>query len=114
MEDNEGVEYSFFEKEPDPAEAFSRHKSFLSQGAPTGIELDTDSIAGFPASARTPHGISMEQAIGYLRVTGKTLIPAYLHIAEAAPSGSEEIRYFGKALAYLVSEFLKTLLAKVR
>ncbi len=71
-----------------------------------GIELDSDSIAFMPSSAFTPSGITLEQARYYLRMTA--LIPnvKYLHLPEAAPNNPVEQKIVGKALSYLVWEFI--------
>ncbi len=74
-----------------------------------GLEIDVDGITGFPSSAETPGGWSLNevrQLIAALKHT-KAHVP-YLHIAEAAPGldpGSE--RSVGRALALILSDFIK-------
>ena len=78
-----------------------------SLGKPTGVELDMDAIAYMPASAFTPSGISVDQARMYVRKMARNQKVAYLHLPEAAPKNEAEERITGKALAYLVSDFIK-------
>lgn len=74
---------------------------------PTGVELDMDAIAYMPASAFTPSGISVDQARMYVRKMARNQKVAYLHLPEAAPKNEAEEKITGKALAYLVSDFIK-------
>ncbi|MBP5984188.1 MAG: arginase family protein [Fluviicola sp.] len=74
---------------------------------PTGVELDMDAIAYMPASAFTPSGISVDQARIYVRKMARNQKVAYLHLPEAAPKNETEEKITGKALAYLVSDFIK-------
>lgn len=78
-----------------------------SLGKPTGVELDMDAIAFMPASAFTPSGISVDQARMYVRKMARNQKVAYLHLPEAAPKNETEEKITGKALAYLVSDFIK-------
>lgn len=73
----------------------------------TGVELDMDSIAWMPSSAFTPSGISVDQARIYIRKMARLKHVAYLHLPEAAPTNSQEELVVGKALAYLVTDFVK-------
>lgn len=71
-----------------------------------GLELDMDSIAYMPSSALSPSGISLETARKYVsKLALKNCL--YLHLPEAAPQNETEIHLVGKALAYLVSDFVK-------
>jgi formiminoglutamase len=74
---------------------------------PTGVELDMDAVAYMPASAFTPSGISVDQARMYVRKMARNQKVAYLHLPEAAPKNEKEEKITGKALAYLVSDFIK-------
>lgn len=76
---------------------------------PCGIELDMDAIRFMPSSAISPSGFSLEQARHFVRKCAKSLKPAYLHLPEAAPATEEEERLVGKALSYLVCDFIKGL-----
>jgi len=74
---------------------------------PCGIELDMDAIRMMPSSAISPSGFSLEQARHYVRKCAKSLKTAYLHLPEAAPETEQEERLVGKALSYLVCDFVK-------
>ncbi len=91
---------SLFHKHIDEAIAFVSEEKF-------GMELDMDSIAYMPSSAFTPSGISLEQARMYIRKVAKNVNASYLHLPEAAPKNEQEELIVGKALAYLVSDFIK-------
>lgn len=76
-----------------------------------GIELDTDSITGFPSSAYNPSGFSLNEVRSYLCQVAAFSAPHYLHIAEASPGRAETLREksaIGVSLAYLVSDFIKS------
>lgn len=74
-----------------------------------GIELDMDAIAGMPASAKTPSGISANQARQFVSWCGAEARAAYLHLAEAAPALADSARDNSaeKLLAFLVTDFMK-------
>lgn len=74
---------------------------------PFGLELDMDSIAYMPSSALSPSGITLTDARGYVSVFAAIKNCLYLHLPEAAPSTESEKALVGKALAYLVCDFLK-------
>ncbi len=78
-----------------------------SMGTLIGVELDMDAIAYMPASAFTPSGISVDQARMYVRKMARNQKVAYLHLPEAAPKNETEEKITGKALVYLVSDFIK-------
>lgn len=69
-----------------------------------GLELDCDSIANFPSSAQSPSGFSLDEARELIRMTAKEKKCCYLHICEAI---AREGFPTGKALSYLVTDFLK-------
>jgi formiminoglutamase len=73
-----------------------------------GVELDMDAIIGMPSSAFTPSGFSLEDARRYVVKCAKSKKAAYLHLPEAAPKNEREEAIVGKALAYLVSDFIKS------
>ncbi len=74
---------------------------------PVGVEIDLDSIAGMPASAATPSGISAEDARLYVRRVARDTTTAYLHLSEGAPRYASDGRSIvGKALAYLARDFM--------
>ncbi|MGB3180859.1 MAG: arginase family protein [Cyclobacteriaceae bacterium] len=110
MDKDPATAYSFFEDEPDPVQALKKYATDHSSHIPTGIELDMDAIVGFPASARTPVGISMQQAMAYLQYACSYYLPAYVHLPEAAPDpDGSDYKYYGKALTYLACTAIKGL-----
>lgn len=77
--------------------------------APIGCELDLDGIRQMPSSAKSPFGITPEQAAYYLYTIASTLNTRYLHLSEAAPvwGGEEGDREAGKTMALCVQTYLK-------
>jgi len=80
----------------------------FTKGAPTGIELDLDCIAGVLSSAATPSGISPGQARTFVRRCATESHCAYLHLAE----GATELRdgrkdpLTAKLISYLIRDFI--------
>ncbi len=76
---------------------------------PAGCELDLDSIAGFPVSAKTPAGITVEQALRYIHLISATNVIRYLHLSEGAPQWSNDDgeREVGKVISLCVSTYVK-------
>jgi len=72
-----------------------------------GVELDMDAIAYMPSSAFTPSGITVDQARIYVRKMASLEKVSYLHLPEAAPKNEMEELITGKALTYLVTDFVK-------
>lgn len=73
-----------------------------------GIELDMDCIAYMPSSAMGPCGFSIEQAryfIRHFKQSNRKI--SYLHLPEAAPENEQQANITGKALAYLVYDFIR-------
>jgi len=70
-----------------------------------GLELDCDSIAGFPSSAKSPSGFSVDQVRSFIQLTAKNKHCRYFHICEAAPTGKEAAQV-GKTLSYFISDFI--------
>lgn len=73
-----------------------------------GLEIDMDCIAGALSSAVSPSGFNLNQ-VREMIAQIKTQEFTYLHIAEAASKladGSENM-LCGKAIAYLISDFVK-------
>ncbi len=83
-------------------EAFLQEK-----GDAFGVEIDLDSIEGMPTSAFTPSGFSLQEIRQALRKLSKSR-PMYLHLPEGAPTSKHEKSIVGKALAYLMSDFIKS------
>ncbi len=81
----------------------------FTQNAYTGIELDLDCIENIPSSARTPSGISANEARQFVVWTAQQTRVAYLHLCEAAPVLAHRNADFkiGKLMAYLVCDFLR-------
>jgi formiminoglutamase len=108
--DGNNFAYTFFEdyigNERQFIEDVTNYTVLYFNSKAVGIELDMDSIAFMPSSAFTPSGITLEQARFYLRLAA--LIPniKYLHLPEAAPNDHNEQKVTGKALSYLVWEFI--------
>lgn len=73
-----------------------------------GVELDMDAIIDMPSSAFTPSGFTLEETRRYVIKCAKSKKAAYLHLPEAAPKNEREEAVVGKALAYLVSDFVKS------
>jgi formiminoglutamase len=73
---------------------------------PFGIELDMDAIENMPSSALSPSGVSMTEARFYVRNLASVEGCVYLHLPEAAPKNEAEMVLVGKALSYLVSDFI--------
>lgn len=72
----------------------------------TGVELDLDGIKQMPASAKTPFGITEEQAFYFVHKLASSLDAKYLHLSEAAPAhGDDGMRSVGKVLAKTVVEY---------
>ena len=77
--------------------------------APTGIELDLDSLENTLSSAMTPCGISATQARQYVHHLAQNTPAAYLHICEGASqlATGQQSSLIGKLISYLVSDFIK-------
>jgi len=80
---------------------------FLEGEEKMGLEIDMDAIRYMPSSAISPSGFSLEQMRYFLRKVSQAMHPCYLHLAEAAPSNEDEQKLVGKALSYLVTDFIK-------
>lgn len=74
---------------------------------PFGLELDMDSIAFMLSSAFSPSGMLLEQARQYVLKMAHSANAKYFHLPEAAPKTPQEEAIVGKALAYLVTDFIK-------
>lgn len=77
--------------------------------APTGIELDLDSLENTLSSAMTPSGITTTQARQYVHHLAQNMPVAYLHICEGAAqlATGQQSPTIGKLISYLVSDFVK-------
>ncbi|MCR4783077.1 MAG: arginase family protein [bacterium] len=75
---------------------------------PIGLELDLDTIAMMPSSARSPQGISLDDAAFYLHRLSSSLPAIYCHLPEGAPSlGEDGERTVGRSLTLLVNTVIK-------
>lgn len=82
---------------------FKKSLSFV-KDEPFGMEIDCDGIAGFPSSAASPAGLKLSDLRTLVRITSREKNCAYLHLCEAVDHPGF---LSGKALAYLVSDFIK-------
>lgn len=74
----------------------------------TGVELDLDGIKHMPASAKTPFGITEEQAFYFVYQVASAVDTKYLHLSEAAPAyGEDGVRSVGKVMAKMVVEYVR-------
>jgi formiminoglutamase len=80
------------------------------QTAAVGLEIDMDAISNMPSSAQSPSGWRLDDIrsliykIGHLKPT-----IAYLNLTEAAPLNETDDLIVGKALTYLVRDFIKAM-----
>lgn len=73
-----------------------------------GIEIDLDAIQGIASSAMTPSGFSVNETRQFLSKIGNSKKVAYLHLCEAAPAlANGDEKQIGKALSYLVTDFIR-------
>jgi formiminoglutamase len=80
----------------------SKHSAF------TGVELDLDGIKQMPSSAKTPFGITEEQAFYFVYKLASSTDAKYLHLSEASPiHGDDGMRSVGKVLAKTVVEYAR-------
>lgn len=74
-----------------------------------GFEIDLDAIAGFPSSAQSNSGFTVDQIRSYILFFASRLNLCYAHFPEGAPVyGGNDKGIHGKTLAYLVSDFIKS------
>jgi formiminoglutamase len=80
------------------------------QKAKIGIEIDMDAIANMPSSAQSPSGWHLDEIRGLIYKIGH-LKPqvAYLNLTEAAPQTDADDLIVGKAISYLVRDFMNAL-----
>ncbi|HET8753892.1 MAG TPA: hypothetical protein VFM59_05970, partial [Salinimicrobium sp.] len=85
-------------------EKFEKMLSFVNSEK-FGLELDCDAIIGFPSSASSPAGFTLNEVQQMLIKAGKEQNCVYFHICEAV---ANEDFHTGKALSYLITSFLKS------
>lgn len=89
------------------AEDFEKYIRESNVNIPLGVELDLDSIERMPSSAFTPVGVTVREALKYLRTMAKHQKIGYLNLPEGAPTSEEDALIVGKTLAYLVTDFIR-------
>lgn len=107
MENSEDLDFTLFEelKRGDLNSAIQKNLEFVKQEQ-FGLEVDCDSMAYFPSSAFSPTGFSLEDVRELVRLAAKEKNCSYLHLCEAVV---HENFATGKALSYLVTDFLKAI-----
>lgn len=71
-----------------------------------GLELDVDAIKDFSSSAQSPSGFPFNIVRNFVITASAEENLKYLHICEAAPTSTTEVQV-GKALSYLITDFIK-------
>lgn len=89
-------------------------KAIEASGSEVGIEIDLDSIAHFPSSAKSPCGWSENEIRFILNeiLKGQSKV-YYLHLPEASPQNSNDEKIVGKMLTYIVRDFVNFMSIKV-
>ena len=105
MDDSEAIHYSLFENlQRDDLELhFQKNLDFV-KGEKFGLEIDCDTIAGFPSSAVSPTGFTLNEVRNFVHQTANEKNCCYLHACEAIANSDFPT---GKAISFLVSDFLK-------
>lgn len=109
MDRQKNMKYWMFEtmlSDPTIQKEFTEAVNFIKEES-FGIELDCDNIKNFPSSAQTPSGFSLEHVRSFMAQLAKQPNCTYVHICEAAPS-KKETSQVGKALTYLVTDFIRS------
>jgi len=73
-----------------------------------GLDIDLDCIENMPSSAQSPSGFSLNEVRQALLSLANSPI-AYLHLCEGAPQSSSEERIVGKAICFLVTDFIRAM-----
>lgn len=108
---NQSVFHTFYEDyltdEHDLKADFKKAIKKIENNFPIGIEIDMDAIAYMPSSAFSPSGWTLDQVRNYLIFAAQNSEKlAYLHLPEASPKKKLDEKIVGKALAYLVRDFI--------
>lgn len=75
-----------------------------------GLEIDMDAIANMPSSAQSPSGWRLDDIRGLFYKIGHIQPQfAYLNITEAAPLTDADDLLVGKAITYLVRDFISAI-----
>ncbi len=88
-------------------DVMAQHEALREENIPVGIELDMDAIENMPSSAVSPSGMTFSAARYFVRQMVKAEKCVYLHLPEGAPFTAEEKNKVGKALSYLVTDFME-------
>lgn len=75
---------------------------------PAGLDIDLDCIENMPSSAQSPSGFTLNQVREALLSLEKGSI-TYVHLCEGAPTNDHEVRTLGKALCFLVMDFISAM-----
>jgi formiminoglutamase len=110
MNDNH-VEYTFYEDYLDGRRDFitdiNQYIDNQDEGSAFGLEIDMDCIADMPSSALSPSGWCFDDIRRVVRkVSNSKRKVAYFHLTEAAPISDLEKKRVGKALSYLLRDFI--------
>ena len=105
MDNSEAIHYSLFEnfQKDDLSFHFQKNLDFVKEEN-FGLEVDCDAIAGFPSSAVSPTGFSLNEVREFVKITAKERNCCYLHVCEAIV---KENFPTGKALSFIVTDFIK-------
>jgi formiminoglutamase len=112
------IQVSFFEdifvREELSFKEAVRYATGFTKESYCGIEIDMDTVQNIPSSAKTSSGISANQARQFVSWCASNTNAAYLYIAEAAPilSHIKTDNKTGKLIAYLVTDFVKSVKSK--
>jgi formiminoglutamase len=103
--------FTFFEHYIDSNDAFREDIELVieelnARDLPFGVELDMDAIAYMPSSAISPSGFSLNEVRYFVRKLAGSEKCVYFHLPEAAPQNEQESAMVGKALSYLVTDFI--------
>lgn len=104
LDASEEYQYFLFDdlQKADKYAEFVQAIEFVASG-PFGLEIDCDAIAGFPSSAISPSGFSLEEVRGFVKLAANDKECIYLHLCEAAPGDTYPT---GKALSFLITDFI--------
>lgn len=89
-------------------EHFRRYINQLKKDIPTCLDIDLDALAFCPSSALTPSGFSIEEVRRMIRFTAQQADINTLHLPEGAPKTEQEMRLYGKMIAYFILDFVKS------
>lgn len=105
MDNSEDLQYSLMEnlQKIDKTATFQENLDFVKVDN-FGLEIDCDAISGFPSSAVSPTGFSLNEVRELTRLAGKDKNCCYLHVCEAIAKDDFPT---AKALSYFVTDFIK-------